>query len=85
MTDIHQDQTQSCIKTKCAIDKKEVLKWLLARFPELAHDAVLDAVQDNFTGSITFTIEHTRQPPVQVGPILLSDPNKEIADAEFQG
>lgn len=81
MTD---DVSQSCIKTKCIIDKKEVLKWVLSRFPELNCDARLDAMQDNFNGSCTFTVEHTIQPPKPVGPILLSVTIEDVADAEFE-
>jgi len=73
------EQTQSCIKTKCTIDKKEVLKWILTRFPELNIDATLDHTADNYNGALVFTIEHTKQPPVKVGPILLADPNGEEA------
>ena len=79
-----ESNTQSCIKTRCTVDKLVVLRWVLRMFPELAHDARLDAMQDNFNGSCTFTVEHTIQPVKEVGPILLADPNGDVADGEVE-
>ena len=75
------EQTQSCIKTRCTVDKAHVIRWLLTMFPEIAHDAVFDTVQDNYSGALVFTVEHTKQEAKPVGPILLSDPNGEVQDA----
>lgn len=77
-------QSQSCIQTDVTIPKEVLLQWILSRFPEIHEDAKIDNVVDTYTGSVKFTILHTRQEPKPAGPIMLTPPNKDVEDAEVQ-
>lgn len=68
--------SQSCIKTRVKVPAPTILRVLQGIFPELAGDAriVEPYCHEN---SLNFVVEHTEQPPVMVGPIMLSPPAEE--------
>ena len=80
MTEMNDDGSKSCIKTECVIPTGVILPWVLARFPEMAHDATLVSIATTYRGGYTFTIEHTVQAAKPAGPILLAP----MIDGEVQ-
>ena len=64
--------SQSRISTRCEIPKGRVLQWVVELFPEIAEDARLAHIGDNYNGSVYFEVDHTVQAPRPAGPILLA-------------
>lgn len=82
MSDAKDDGSRSCIKTECVIPDGVILPWVLSRFPEMGQDAKLVDIACTFRGGHKFTVEHTVQAAAPAGPIMLSAPNEEVADAD---
>lgn len=77
-------ESRSMIRTECAVPNATILRWLLSMFPEIHEDAKIDTVVDTYRGSIKFTVLHTQQPSKPAGPIMLSPPGEDVADAEVE-